>query len=170
MSAKLKRIITLIITICLLFTASCGKEKIKEPLRLHIIANSNSPEDQKVKLTVRDKILNEVRGSMPKSKEDAELYVFRHMAELESLVNNTLYQNGFNYSCRIESGVFDFPEKDYSGTVYPAGKYEAVRIILGEGIGENWWCVIFPPLCITSSENTNGEYEWGIVKLFKKLF
>ena len=120
------------------------------PLRLHVVANSNSAEDQAVKLAVRDNLLEYSGQAMEKadSAEEAEEYVLGHMAEIENNARSVLAQNGFDYGATVSVGEFYFPKKSYGDTVYPAGNYQAVKIVLGAGEGNNWWCVIFPPLCL----------------------
>ena len=120
-------------------------------LRLHIIANSNSDADQSLKLKVRDRIILDAGElfSNTKSAENAVLEVIRHMEFLENSARDELLKNGSSSDVNIEVGEFFFPQKRYGGLFLPAGNYNAVRVILGEGKGKNWWCVMFPPLCFT---------------------
>jgi stage II sporulation protein R len=131
------------------------------PLRLHVVANSNSTEDQEVKLKVRDELLGFSGQAMEEatSREAAEDYVLSHMAEIDRNAEDALKQNGFDYGATVSVGEFYFPEKTYGDTVYPAGNYQAVKIVLGAGQGDNWWCVIFPPLCLIAVQD---EEEGGI--------
>ena len=119
-------------------------------LRLHVIANSDSPADQAVKLRVRDAILRCMEPG--ESVQDAEAFVMAHGGELLAAAEQTLRENGFSYSAQLMLGTFDFPDRTYGGTLYPAGEYEALRVVLGRGEGQNWWCVLFPPLCIVTEE------------------
>lgn len=129
------------------------------PLRLHIMANSDSSQDQSVKLLVRDAILQYTSDDILKTggKLGAEKYVSDHMDEIVEIANKTLRDNGFSYTATANMGVYDFPDRTYSGVLYPAGKYDALRITLGSGSGHNWWCVMFPPLCIIDTKAQNGE-------------
>ena len=127
--------------------------------RLHIIANSDSVEDQRVKLLVRDALLNyeatHMRGAADRDAAREAL-----MADGEALLavaENTLKENGFCYGAQLYVGTFAFPERVYFEKTYPAGDYEALRVVLGSGQGKNWWCVMFPPLCIL--ELPNGEID-----------
>ncbi len=119
-------------------------------LRLHVIANSDSPADQAVKLRVRDAILRCMEPG--ESIRDAETFVMEHGDTLLLAAERTLRENGFSYSAQLMLGTFDFPDRTYGGTLYPAGEYEALRVVLGRGAGQNWWCVLFPPLCIVTEE------------------
>lgn len=107
-------------------------------VRLHIIANSESDEDQQVKLMVRDAIIN--------AQKKGEISTLSDVAEKAGEV---LTDNGFSYGAIASEGRYYFPTKYYKNIKMPAGMYNAVRITLGEGIGRNWWCVMYPPLCFT---------------------
>ena len=126
--------------------------------RLHVIANSDSAEDQAAKLAVRDAILSYERDMWDVSSA-AETKA-RLMADGEGLcaaIDKALAEHGMDYTAELHLGRYDFPDREYAGVMYPAGEYEALRVILGEGAGKNWWCVMFPPLCIL--EEPNGEIE-----------
>lgn len=163
---KIKKLALYIAFIMVILALVSVKE---EPLRLHIIANSNSSIDQNIKLLVRDEVLDFVGGRRAHTKEEAELFVFENMTKLEERINAFLLKKGADYTGRVQTGRFMFPERSYGSVSYKAGEYSAVRVILGDGAGENWWCVVFPPLCITSEENTSGEYSWAIVELIKEI-
>lgn len=119
-------------------------------LRLHVIANSDSEADQAVKLLVRDEIL--ARMEPGGSAAEAEAFVRTHGAELLAAAEDVLRDNGFSYGAQLMLGAYDFPDRTYGGTLYPAGTYRALRVVLGDGAGQNWWCVLFPPLCIVTGE------------------
>lgn len=155
-------------------SAYCNADSI---FRLHIIANSNSAEDQAVKLKVRDAVLEyeaENLDAVSAAKTREELIT--HGAELLEIIEGVLRSNGFDYGAQMLVGTFPFPDREYNGVLYPAGDYDAFRVILGDGAGENWWCVMFPPLCILKSDNgkidtdETIEFESVFVKLFKLLF
>lgn len=121
----------------------------EESIRLRILANSDSPADQLVKRVVRDEIVNAMNGwvSGPQTMEEARATITAHLPEIERIVAGVLSSRGFDYSFGVELGRVHFPTKMYGSKVYPAAEYEALRISLGEGLGQNWWCVLFPPLC-----------------------
>ena len=116
-------------------------------LRLHIIANSDSNVDQSLKLKVRNKILEEMKKNNFSSKEDAVKYCSENLDKFKKIAENVVLENGFSYPISVELGSFYFPTKNYSNVSLPAGDYDALRIIIGNGSGHNWWCVMFPPLC-----------------------
>lgn len=117
--------------------------------RLHVIANSDSEEDQNLKYIVRDNVLkymNEICKDA-KSKEEAIQIAQDNMDEFRNIALNTIRDNGYNYDVSIEIGNFSFPTKTYGDISLPSGYYDALRIKIGEAKGQNWWCVMFPPLC-----------------------
>lgn len=149
----------------------------RDCLRLHILANSDSEEDQRVKLLVRDAILDRMRQWEPSSKREAQERMLLMGGELQSITEETLKANGFDYGAELIAGEFDFPERNYSGEVYPAGEYAALRVILGEGKGHNWWCVMFPPLCLIDdgggiAHDPDGTLEFRsiILDLWRSIF
>ena len=140
------------------------------PLRLHIMANSDSSEDQQIKLTVRDAVLELTHEELMlcENKAQARAYIEENLETIQETANTALLESGFDYSADANVGVFHFPEKTYQDVTYPQGDYEALRITLGEGEGQNWWCVMFPPLCITEMEATDEEVEY--TSLFAEFF
>lgn len=134
-------------------------DEIKENvLRLHIIANSDCEEDQRVKLLVRDAIIK-AGGDIFSCCTDTQqaIKTARHKnAYLRETAMEVLKENGFDYEVRTEIGKSYFPTRVYDNITLPAGEYNAVRVILGKGEGHNWWCVMFPPLCLSAAE---GEKE-----------
>ncbi|NBI30638.1 stage II sporulation protein R [Chengkuizengella marina] len=129
----------------------------EESIRLRILANSDSARDQWIKGEIRNEIVNYMNDWVIKPNQitDARAMVMSHMNQIEALVGKVLQDNGFGESYSVELGEFDFPTKMYGNKVYPAGVYEALRVIVGEGQGQNWWCVLFPPLCFV--DVTTGE-------------
>lgn len=121
----------------------------EESIRLRILAHSDSPRDQWIKLKVRDEIVHHMREWVtdPQTIDDARAEVEHYVQAFEQLVGEVLQQYGFTYSFSVELAIVDFPTKIYGSKRYPAGDYEALRVVLGNGKGENWWCVLFPPLC-----------------------
>lgn len=119
-------------------------------VRLHVIANSDSDEDQEIKLKVRDAVLKAVEGSDISDPER-----LRELAQ--TAARYTLEENGAEYGAYAVYGMYEFPEKSYRGITLPAGEYNGIRVILGSGSGHNWWCVLYPPLCVTEGEPELGE-------------
>ena len=117
--------------------------------RLHVIANSDSDEDQELKYKVRDEVLEYMNkiSSDCSSKEEVINLAYEHQDEFKQIAEQVIKDNGYDYSVNIRIGNFDFPTKDYGDISLPAGNYDALRIEIGEASGQNWWCVMFPPLC-----------------------
>ncbi|MCM3747613.1 stage II sporulation protein R [Paenibacillus pasadenensis] len=124
-----------------------------EAIRLRILANSDSAVDQATKRVVRDAIVAEMNSWANEAQtiEEARIVIQSRMGEIEAVVAERLQARGFSYGFKAELGMAEFPTKVYGEKVYPAGDYEALRITLGEGKGQNWWCVLFPPLCFVDS-------------------
>ena len=121
--------------------------------RLHIIANSDSSADQELKLKVRDKIIEYMNTltSSSSDKKDVISMVNNHLDSFKEIALNTIKENGYNYDVNIEIGNFHFPTKSYGDISFPAGNYDALKIEIGDAIGQNWWCVLFPLLCFVNS-------------------
>lgn len=134
------------------FCGECGALR-SSFLRLHVIANSDSEADQAVKLAVRDAVLREGRtlfdGSV--TAETARARIEPHIAELERAAEEVVRAHGKTDRVCITVGQAYFPARTYDGYTLPAGVYEAVRVVVGDGGGRNWWCVMFPPLCLPAA-------------------
>ena len=117
--------------------------------RLHVIANSDSKEDQELKYKVRDAVL-EYMNNISKnctSKEEVIELAYKYKEEFKEIAKKVIQENGYDYDVNINIGNFEFPTKYYGDISLPAGFYDALRIEIGEAKGQNWWCVMFPPLC-----------------------
>lgn len=133
-------------TVAALFTETAIPEN---SIRLRIIANSDAPQDQMLKREIRDNInsyLTTKVGNLD-SIDQAREKMKAEIPTLEEIVEQTITKSGFTYNSKVELGVVPFPTKMYGQYVYPAGDYEALRVTIGQGKGQNWWCVLFPPLC-----------------------
>jgi stage II sporulation protein R len=127
----------------------------QESIRLRIIANSDSVTDQWLKRKVRDVIIAQMNTWVTKigSYQEARQVVAKRLPELQTLVDKTIKARGFAYHAAVDFGKVPFPTKLYGSYVYPAGNYEALRVQIGEANGQNWWCVLFPPLCFIDLAN-----------------
>ena len=117
--------------------------------RLHVIANSDSPEDQNLKYIVRDELIKYM-NTLAKdctSKQEVIEIAQNNISNFENIAKKTIQDNGFNYNVTVEIGNFDFPTKTYGDITLPAGTYDSLKIKIGKSEGQNWWCVMFPPLC-----------------------
>ena len=116
-------------------------------IRLHIIANSDSEEDQNVKLKVRDAILDHIGAYDAQTKEEALDMIENDKEKIIKIATQVLKNNGFSDTVRLEIGNEAYPVREYDTFSLPAGEYTSLRVIIGDGEGQNWWCVLFPPLC-----------------------
>ncbi len=119
--------------------------------RLHVIANSDSEADQNLKYIVRDNLLNYMNNICANcsSKEEAITIAKAHIDDFKQIALNTIHSEGYNYNVTINIGNFEFPTKYYGDISLPAGYYDALKVEIGNAKGQNWWCVMFPPLCFT---------------------
>ena len=126
-----------------------GKNQHEGIIRLHVIANSNKVGDQALKLKVRDAVL-EYMGKQDELKDVDETreYLEDNLPRLEKIAEGIIASEGYNYTADVQMGVRYIPQKIYGDITFPAGNYEALNITIGSGRGENWWCVLFPPLCL----------------------
>lgn len=117
--------------------------------RLHVIANSDSKEDQSLKYIVRDKLLNYMNtiSKEASTKQEAIEIAKEHIADFSHIAEETIKQEGYTYNVTVEIGNYNFPTKQYGDISLPAGEYDALRVKIGKAQGQNWWCVMFPPLC-----------------------
>lgn len=125
-------------------------------IRFHVIANSNSQEDQELKLQVRDAVLAATEDFYPQGAdlETARAAVSSHLGELARTGQETVEAAGYSYPVTASLERCWFPTKEYDGFALPAGEYTALRVVIGAGEGENWWCVAFPPLCLGAASGT----------------
>nr|WP_326127013.1 stage II sporulation protein R [uncultured Oscillibacter sp.] len=122
-------------------------------VRLHVLANSDGEEDQALKLLVRDRVLARATELLTRAgdRTEAESLLRAALPELEALAARELRANGCDYPVTAELTDTEFPTREYDGFTLPAGEYLALRVVIGEGAGRNWWCVVFPPLCTAAS-------------------
>lgn len=172
------------------FQAVCA-EIPNDVFRFHILANSDSEEDQALKLKVRDKVLERTKilFDTANSKSDAEKFVKANLETIEKIAQNEVYKNGYNYPVKAEVVNMHFDTRYYESYTLPSGMYDALRITIGNAKGHNWWCVMYPSICIsTVDEGKNRakdalsddeysvvtdnkvEYKFFIVELFQKIF
>ncbi len=118
-------------------------------VRLHVLADSDHPADQRIKEKVRDAIVAKTARLFlgARSATEAVALARRNQESIAALATQTAKKAGAHYGARVQIGTYDFPAKAYPFGIIPAGRYQAVRVILGRGLGANWWCVLFPPLC-----------------------
>lgn len=135
------------------FSGTCADIR-ESVLRLHILANSDSPEDQALKLAVRDRILeldSRLFGEA-ETLEQAEAVAEEQLAKMEEAAEEEIRRQGYSYPVEVELCRMYFSTRDYESFTLPAGNYQAVRVTIGEGKGHNWWCVLYPPLCLPAAQ------------------
>jgi stage II sporulation protein R len=141
-------------------------------IRLHVIANSNSTVDQNVKLEIKDQLVNWLspRLATSGSANESRTVLAANLKEIQNFVSRQLQSRNQNYGVKVMLGEFDFPTRRYGDLVLPEGKYQALRVILGEGQGRNWWCVLYPPLCVKGVSTSIAKPEWYIASKWKKAW
>lgn len=137
-------------------------DKVKNSLiRFHVIANSDSDEDQNLKIKVKNEVIDYLypylndSGSLDESRE----IIKSKMSDVQCIAEKVIKDNNYNYGVKVQLSRENFPEKSYGNIVLPQGNYEAFRIIIGSGQGRNWWCVMFPPLCFVDESKAEVEYD-----------
>lgn len=172
------------------FQAVCA-EIPNDVFRFHILANSDSEEDQALKLKVRDKVLERTKilFDTANSKSNAEKFVKANLETIEEIAQNEVYKNGYNYPVKAEVVNMHFDTRYYESYTLPSGMYDALRITIGNAKGHNWWCVMYPSICISTVDEGKDrakdalsddeysvvtddkvEYKFFIVELFQKIF
>lgn len=154
----LKKSIGIILVICFVLCgtyalAEGNKPLNSEVLRLHVIANSDSSSDQALKLQVKDQVVKVMKAEFSdmESAEEAFAHATMRMPMIKAEAEKVVREQGYDYPVNVYVGEYDFPVKSYGNIIFPAGSYPAVRVVIGQGSGKNWWCVLFPPLCMVSS-------------------
>ncbi len=169
------------------FSAQC-EDISGEVFRLHILANSDSQSDQDLKLKVRNRVLSfteELYKNAP-DLNSAEELTFEKLRQIADVAKDEVIKNGYDYSVRAEIGNMSFDTRYYGRVTMPAGRYDALRITIGEGKGHNWWCVMYPSLCVGAAadydelrDKTSGDsydtmtggytIKFKIVEFFEKI-
>lgn len=156
---------------------ACGMLNSEGPdseyLRIHIRANSNSEIDQNVKYAVKDAVVEAMIPLLAEcqTKSEAESIISGNFSLIERAANNVLSRNGFNYTATARLAAEEFPTRDYNGFILEEGFYDALILDLGKGEGNNWWCVVYPPLCFLKA-NASGEdlvYKSKLVEIIKSI-
>ncbi len=155
--------ISLLFAICMtlcvgLWAGAQQRQLAGELVRLHVIAQSDSEDDQHLKLKVRDAVLASLGPSLEKADnlEDAKRIINEQLQTLCDIADYTAVSEGKNYTASASLCNENYPTREYDGFALPAGDYLSLKIILGEGRGRNWWCVVFPPLCMTAASDEDA--------------
>ena len=145
----------------------------EEAIRIRVIANSNSEYDQKIKNKVKNKLEYNMYNILINAKEieEARSLINNNLEIVEEDIYNLLNKENYLLPFSISYGLNYFPEKEFKGIKYKEGYYESVVVTLGEGLGDNWWCVLFPPLCmLEAEESTDVEYTTMVKTIIDKYF
>ncbi len=161
----MQRITTVIVVLCVIFIfigllPVHGESEIyNNVLRLHVLANSDSEEDQALKLKVRDAVLKKSEELFVNcsTRQDAIDAVMKNLSALELAAKEAIAAQGKNDAVRIELGEEVYPTRNYESCCFPAGTYVSLRVLIGEAEGQNWWCVLFPPMCLSAASETTPE-------------
>lgn len=173
---KIIIILLAVLSIVMVYNNFNKSENVKIPdsaIRFRVLANSDSPRDQKIKEDVRDKMQKELYTLLENSKsiKEARGLINDNMDNFNNILSKEMEDKDYSYT--IDYGMHEFPKKTYKGITYEAGEYESLLVTLGEGKGDNWWCVLFPPLCLMEAEETNTdevEYKSFIKEIIEKYF
>ena len=169
--------ILIIISILLVISNFNKNENIvipKEAIRFRVIANSNEINDQNTKKIIRDTIQKQIQTDLKETNSitQARNTLKNNVNYYENIIENTITENNLNTGFNINYGMNYFPKKVYKGVTYEEGYYESLVVTLGNGIGNNWWCVLFPPLCLLEAEETEEptkiEYKFFVKELIDK--
>lgn len=138
-------------------------------IRLHVIANSDTAEDQALKRDIRDIIINYMKPQLNNSKdlEQTKYIIGKNMDAITELAKDEIAKQGKDYDVKVMLGSYPFPTKSYGDVTLPAGNYQALRVVIGKGAGANWWCVLFPPLCFVDA--THGTVPDSVKEDLKNV-
>ena len=161
----MKILLTISISICITFMLLSflpvhGEEAVySNVLRLHVLANSDSDEDQALKLKVRDAILDEAAQITKDAKSIDEAHALAQANEdiLLTAAKRVIVEQGFDYDVSIDLGYEKYPTRSYDSLCFPSGRYLSLRVNIGNAEGKNWWCVLFPPMCLSAASRSDSE-------------
>ena len=164
-------VILLVVMMAVSFLPVHGEQDVYDTVvRLHVLANSDREEDQALKLTVRDAVLEAAAPCLEgcTTQEEAIRSLTLHLSDLEAVAAETIVAEGYNYPVTVLLGEEDYPTRIYESCAFPAGSYVSLRVCIGEAEGQNWWCCLFPPLCLSAasakSDNEDAFVQVGLTK------
>ena len=174
----MKKIVIILSVLIIVFVSTKTTDDLiipDESIRIRVIANSNSSKDQMVKKIVKNKLEKEITNLLidVTNIEEARNILNTNMQIINDCIEDVLEKNNYNTKYTVNFGYNLFPEKKYKGVIYKEGYYESVVVTFGEGKGENWWCVLFPPLCLMEADEENLEeieYKSFIKEIIDKYF
>ena len=164
MASSKKLLICTLAILCVALVASLlpihGEAAIYDTVvRLHVVANSDSEEDQALKLKVRDAVVATVSPAVEgcKSQSEAISAIEGIIPDIESAARRVVAENGYSYAVSVELGKEYYPTKNYESCAFPEGEYTSLRVLIGDSAGQNWWCCLFPPLCLSSASASDQK-------------
>lgn len=171
-------IITVVVALLVYINVNAEVDEIVIPeaaIRVRVIANSNTIHDQSMKMKVKEYIEKSISPLLidTESVEEARIIINNHLEQLNQEIEVLFADNNYNQDFLIHFGDNYFPEKDYKGVHYEAGAYESLVVTIGSGEGDNWWCVLFPPLCLleaNENDTSDVEYQFFVTKMLEKIF
>ena len=172
----MKKTIFILITILLIYyiIGVASEEIIKIPdeaIRFRVIANSNNAQDQDVKYKVKDEVESYMAAILQNvdNIDESRVVISTNLDSINNKVNNVFNKNNYKINYKVNFGLNYFPKKEFKGITYDEGYYESLVITIGEGKGDNWWCVLFPPLCmLEAEESTDVEYKSFVKEIVDK--
>ena len=172
---RLERALIAALSFCILlaawqlpFSAACGRLR-EHTLRLHVLANSDSEQDQQLKLAVRDAVLQQLAPlSSAQDKAQALQQLARRLPVLRQTAEQVLRQNGCGDAVRVRICDMWFSQRSYGDATLPAGRYTALRVEIGQAAGQNWWCVLYPQLCLALGQDESAEMTWHSRRIWRQ--
>ena len=161
----MKKLLILCVCICFIFVVLGvlpihGEAEVYDKvLRLHVVANSDSDDDQSLKLYVRDRVIeyvNEIAKNC-KTLEESKNAVARELDNIADIALAEINDQGYFYDIEVRLGKEEYPQKTYASLCFPSGEYLSLQILIGDATGQNWWCVLFPPLCLDAATSANED-------------
>lgn len=171
-------VITVVVALLVYINVNAETDEIIIPeaaIRVRVIANSNTIQDQSMKMKVKEYIEKTISPKLidVESIEEARTIINNELDQLNQEIEVLFQNNNYNQEFLIHFGDNYFPEKDYKGVHYEAGAYQSLVVTIGEGEGDNWWCVLFPPLCLleaNDNDTSDVEYQFFVTKMLEKIF
>jgi stage II sporulation protein R len=168
----IRRILCAAAAVLVLGTGAARAEYFNGLVRLHVVADSDTEEDQAFKLRVRDGVLLYAQELLKDCEDADEAYalICENTDGFQKAAQAVADKEGNTAGIHVETGVFAFPDREYDGATVPAGDYRALRVVIGSGTGHNWWCVLYPTLCVPDAETEDVIYYSAIVEWLMNVF
>ena len=170
----MKKIVSIIVILFVCILVGFGifsQQNKQEYIRIHVRANSNLSVDQNIKYEIKDKIVSYLIPQIANcnTREDFIVMIKENIAGMENIANEILKQKGFSYNAKVKFCKENFPTRSYAGVVLESGVYDSIIVELGTAKGDNWWCVVYPPLCFISNNSQDILYKSRILEILKSI-